>query len=406
MPDVAQYIEYDFTDHTQDEIHAKNIIDILTKSRVNVDGCCAFWEDCGPLAAFICDMLHLEGTGLTGTCVAKKKSSTQNTLCNRTANIPHCPKTSLYATKCYHIENCNDLDAAEKSIYFPAFMKFEYGAGSIGAKLVHDMKEAKEHLQSLQKKWTSEKDVFGARLGHGNSMLLMDFIGGTKHNIDVVLFKRKLMAAFVSDDGPPRKGCYTKTTCCMPSCLPNDKIGQLVTAAYQCCTGIGLISGAFNVELQMTLMGPKLIEINARMGGYNLRDIVKEVFGIDILRCVFMIACGIKPLIHKPKPRFQMMTVMCVPSVHASILKNPQTRDFFRNLHSKGTIRYFALYEDITNVDPLTQSPICNIAVTAGNVTQAKEKLLNFCKEYDLTMDDYDISYFLKDFKDNTVSQQ
>lgn len=64
----------------------------------------------------------------------------------------------------------------------------------------------------------------------------------------------------------------------MPSCLPNNKIEQLITAAYQCCTEIGLVSGVFNVEMKMTPTGPKLIEINARMGGYYLRDWIKDLW--------------------------------------------------------------------------------------------------------------------------------
>ena len=35
---------------------------------------------------------------------------------------------------------------------------------------------------------------------------------------------------------------------------------------------IGLETGVFNVELKMCPTGPRLLEINARMGGYYLRD--------------------------------------------------------------------------------------------------------------------------------------
>ena len=403
VPDVARYLEYDFTDHTQDARHAKNIIQLLLQSGVEPDGCCTFWEDCGPLAALICDTLHLEGAGWTGACIAKKKTSTHNTLCDRTADIPHFPRTYLYAERCYHIENECDLETTKIGVEFPAIIKFEYGSSAVGVKLVNDIKEAKKHLQSLQKKLTCEIDHPGIGLGHGNSMLLMNYIQGTEHDVDVVIYKRKLVAAFVSDNGPTKKGYFTETTASMPSCLPNDQIGQIVTAAYQCCTEIGLTSGAFNVEMKMTQTGPKLIEINARMGGFYVRDWIREVYGVDLLRCVFMAACGIKPLIHKPKPRCQMMGVMCVPSIHAPIFRNAQACDLFRNLHSTGHIRYNVFEDDFEDVDSETEEPICNIAVYAGDVTQAKEKLLNFCIQFNVTTDDYDVRSFLKDFKENMV---
>lgn len=403
IPDVARYLEYDFTDHTQDETHAKTIVQMLLKHGAELDGCCTFWEDCVPLAARICDMLDLDGIGLKGAMIAKKKSSTQNTLCDRTADIPHFPRTYLYAERCHHIENECDLENAEKSVEFPAIMKLEYGSSAVGVKLVHDMGEAKEHLSSLQEKLTCEEDHPGIGLGYGNSMLMMKYLEGTEHDIDVVLYNRKLVAAFVSDNGPTKKGFFTETAACMPSCLPKDKVGQIVTAAYQCCVEIGLVSGAFNVEMKMTPAGPKLIEINARMGGFYLRDWIKEIYGVDLLRCVFMTACGIKPLINKPKPRYQMMGVMCVPSVHAPIFKNSQTYDLIKNLHTMGHIRYNAIEDEIEDVDFETEEPMCNIAVHAGNVAQAKEKLLNFCTLFHLSTEEYDVNHFLGNFKENMI---
>jgi carnosine synthase len=61
-----------------------------------------------------------------------------------------------------------------------------------------------------------------------------------------------------------------------------DREGHLVTAAYQCCTEIGLVDGVFNVEMKMTKTGPKLIEINARMGGFYLRNWILTCYGIDV----------------------------------------------------------------------------------------------------------------------------
>ena len=397
VPDVAQYLEYDFTDHTHDERHAKSIVQMLLNSGVKANGCCTFCEECVPLAALICDMLHLNGAGSVGARIAKKKSCTQNTLCDRTACLPHFPQTYRYAERCCHIENDSDLDTAEKSIEFPAIIKFEYGVGGIGAKLVHDIKEAREHLKLCK------KDLSGYGLGHDNSMLLMKYIKGTQHNIDIVIYKRKLVVAFVTDFGPTKEDYFTETAECLPSCLPKDKIRQIITAAYQCSTGVGLVTGVFCVEMKMTPTGPKLIEINARMPGYQYRDWIKKVYGVDLVNCVFMTACGIKPLIHKPKPRFQMMGVMCIPSIHAMIFTNTQTKDLLKNLHCKGDIYYFAIHEEFTDVDPATQAPICNIGAIAGDVPKAKEKLLNLCTLFHLITDEYDIRHFLKDFKENIV---
>jgi phosphoribosylamine-glycine ligase len=41
--------------------------------------------------------------------------------------------------------------------------------------------------------------------------------------------------------------------------------------------------GVFNVEMKMTKTGPNLIEINARMGGFYLRNWILTCYGIALL---------------------------------------------------------------------------------------------------------------------------
>jgi carnosine synthase len=117
----------------------------------------------------------------------------------------------------------------------------------------------------------------------------MEYIEGTEHDVDIIIFQRQLIAAFVSDNGPTRQGRFTETPVLMPSCLLPDREGQLVTAAYQCCTEIGLVDGVFNVEMKMTKTGPNLIEINARMGGFYLRNWILTCYGIDLLLFIYML---------------------------------------------------------------------------------------------------------------------
>lgn len=65
IPDlVDQYIQYDSSDHTKDDEHADKIIEILEQQDIGIDGCCTFWEDCGPLAAIINEKLDLCGAGV------------------------------------------------------------------------------------------------------------------------------------------------------------------------------------------------------------------------------------------------------------------------------------------------------------------------------------------------------
>ncbi|XP_062594790.1 carnosine synthase 1-like [Saccostrea cucullata] len=394
-PKVHRYIQYDFLDHTQDEEHAQNIIEILQKQEIIIDGCCTFWEDCGPLAAIINEKMGLMGAGVSGARSAKQKSKTHQTLYSRTGDIPHFPRTHLYTEKCIHVEKAEDLPSAVAEIGLPCVLKLEFGSSAVGVKLCHDLDECTMYFNSLQNQLTCEADFPGIGLGHGNSMMVMKWLRGTEHDVDLVIYKRKLIAAFVSDNGPTRPGSFTETAACMPSCLPPDKIGQIVTAAYQCCTEVGLINGVFNVEMKMSPTGPKLIEINARMGGFYNRHWILKCYNVDMVRCAFLIACGLKPVPPKEKPSCHIMGVMCIPSQHAEVFKSQIWSETFQNAPD---ILYTLIEDDFSHATPETEEPMCNIAVCTPSRAASKEKLLMICDAFKVTNNEYDVPHYVSEF--------
>lgn len=74
---VSHFIAYDMSNHKKDDVHARNIIQLLSDLKITVDGCVTFWDDCGPLAALICELMHLNGAGYSGARTAKQKTATQ-----------------------------------------------------------------------------------------------------------------------------------------------------------------------------------------------------------------------------------------------------------------------------------------------------------------------------------------
>ena len=74
--------------------------------------CVTFWEDCGPLAAVLCESLALiGGAGACAARIAKKKSLTHNTIMSSSADrdIPHFPRTYLYGSPAYQVFNAKDI---------------------------------------------------------------------------------------------------------------------------------------------------------------------------------------------------------------------------------------------------------------------------------------------------------
>ena len=55
---------------------------------------------------------------------------------------------------------------------------------------------------------TREKDFPGIGLGFDNTLLVMEYLTGSEHDVDVIIFHGQLVAAFLSDNGPTREPFY------------------------------------------------------------------------------------------------------------------------------------------------------------------------------------------------------
>ncbi|XP_029917469.1 carnosine synthase 1-like [Myripristis murdjan] len=325
------------------------------------------------------------------------------------------PSPSSYAVPCLHVESALDLQKAAQGgqrlpgatsiglVRFPAVMKLEYGAGAVGVRKVGSLSESLAHFERIAGDLREETDYPGIGLGWGNAMTLMEYVGGTEHDVDLMLFNGQLEGAFVSDNGPTRAPTFTETAAQMPSGLAPDKRAQLIRAAYHACLGCGLRDGVYNVELKMTKLGPRLIEINARMGGFYLRDWILQLYGVDLLMAAFMIACGVRPRLPSATDlpaRGHFVGVMCVVSQHLQALRSTASPQRLRSLHQEGALWLNELAADDELIAGEYEEPFCNVGVRdTCSRERACQRLLALCQGLGLHCPPrYDLEYFLSHF--------
>ncbi|MBN3283804.1 CRNS1 synthase, partial [Polyodon spathula] len=405
---VTTFIQLDITDHKRDLENCSRICEALSEHGIRPDGCLSFWDDCVLLAALVCERLGLRTSPPQAVRTAKQKSQTHlrisdlfpdsSLLLPLPSRSIWAPSPHIYAVPCYHLESRADVEKAARLVSFPAVMKLEYGSGAVGVKRVDSAEECQAHFEKISSNLREETDYPGIGLGWGNAMTLMEYLSGTEHDVDLVLFDGQKVAAFISDNGPTRVPGFTETAAAMPSYLRPDKQAQLVEAALRCCLGCGLTDGVFNVEMKMTPTGPRLIEINARMGGFYLRDWIQVVYGADILFAAFAVACGLRPRIPEASPPLcHLIGVMCVVSQHLQALKTTASSEALRLLHSRGVIRLNQLSDRLILSD--YENPYCSVACQSQDRDAARLQLLSICQILGIDSPDYPVSYFLSDFK-------
>ncbi|XP_015444399.1 carnosine synthase 1 isoform X4 [Pteropus alecto] len=396
---VQTFIHFDVTEHRKDEENARLLAELVRARGLQLDGCFSYWDDCLVLTALLCQELGLPCSPPAAMRLAKQKSRTQLHLLCRQG--PPWPSPSLHAVPCCSLESEADVERAVRQVPLPGVMKLEFGAGAVGVRLVEDAPQCHEHFSRIVRDLQGEADHPGIGLGWGNAMLLMEFVEGTEHDVDLVVFGGQLLAAFVSDNGPTRLPGFTETAACMPTGLAPEQEAQLVQAAFRCCLGCGLLDGVFNVELKLTRAGPRLIEINPRMGGFYLRDWILELYGVDLLLAAAMVACRLRPALPAhARARGHLVGVMCLVSQHLQVLSSTASQEALQALHDGGLLRFnvFLSLEEAL-VPSEYEEPYCNVACAGSSPAEARLRLLGLCQGLGIDGPHYPVAHFLSHFK-------
>ncbi|XP_068254304.1 carnosine synthase 1 [Nyctibius grandis] len=395
---VETFLPYDSREHRRDEEHAERVAELVRARGLRPHACLSYWDDCVVLAALVCQRLGLRGNPPAAVRVAKQKSRTHEHLqrCRRGR-----PPPAAFAVPCRRLQSHGDVERAAGAVPFPAVAKLEFGAGAVGVRLVENAGQCHQHAARLWRDLRDDADHPGIGLGWGNAMLLMEYVPGTEHDVDLVLYDGRLLGAWVSDNGPTRLPAFLETAACLPSCLPADRQAQLVRAALRCCQACGLHDGVFNVELKLGPAGPRLLEINPRMGGFYLRDWIREVYGPDLLLAAVLVALGTPPVLPaRPAPRGHLVGVMCLGSEHGEALGGGGGgggMETLRELQRRGLVRLNRLFEEAAGAGEY-EEPCLSVACGAGTRAEACLRLLGLCQALGIDSPRYPVQHFLSHF--------
>jgi len=240
--------------------------------------------------------------------------------------------------------------------------------------------------EDLDSDWTG--------LSFGGEVFLMEYLDGTEHDVDIVMFQGELVAALVTDNGPTRLPYFNETCACMPSNRHPDEVRSLVSGAYQCARAASLYNGAYNVEMKYTSKGPRLIEINARLGGFYLTNWAQKVFDVNLVRCVTQVCFGIRPIVPAvfPPARTVCVGLQLYNSHHGKALrkyvpKNEQEISYeermkqnrFRQLDKEGTLVWVSMAAKLQEQPAEWEGAYANIGCSGDTHEEAAAKLLTVC---------------------------
>ncbi|HET8820252.1 MAG TPA: ATP-grasp domain-containing protein [Thermoleophilaceae bacterium] len=249
---------------------AASVLAALRHDRIRVDGVATYWEDSVSVAARVAAALGLPGNSPQSVDAARSKVRMREV----------SAELGLPTPMAQRVRSLDELYAAAAQIGFPAVVKPEFGASAMGCVRV-DSFESLPHVYRLVRDVVRpETDgIFRA----GNDLLLEEYLDGVEFDVDLVMNDGACLFSSVSQNWPTAEPSLQETGLHCPPTHSRRAVRGLVDLSIQTARAFGLARGVLHIEGKCTSGGPRIVEVNTRMGGGRIHQIVEAVWGVDLI---------------------------------------------------------------------------------------------------------------------------
>ncbi|WP_371774350.1 ATP-grasp domain-containing protein [Streptomyces sp. NBC_01438] len=177
--------------------------------------------------------------------------------------------------------------AAARAIGLPVVVKPVQGSGSLGVRLCTDLDEVAEHAGTLLAATVNERGITAP-----GRILVEEYLTGSEFSVEV--FGTEAVVTVAKHVGP--LPAFVETGHDVPAALTGEQEIALRETAVRAVRALGLGWGAAHVELRLTgTRTAQVIEVNPRLAGGMIPELVRRACGIDLVRAQVLAALGAAP---------------------------------------------------------------------------------------------------------------
>lgn len=183
-----------------------------------------------------------------------------------------------------------DVDAAvaeARRIGFPVVLKPVQGSGSLGVRKCADADETARHAAALTAATVNERGV-----AVPPDVLVEEYLHGDEYSVEV--FGSFALVVVAKHLGAPP--VFVETGHDVPAAVAQSAAGGLLRAcAERAVAALGLGWGAAHVELRLDGGEARVIEVNPRLAGGMIPELVRRAVGVDLVAAQVRAAVGLGP---------------------------------------------------------------------------------------------------------------
>ncbi len=339
---------------------AASVVDALNRAGVSPKGVLTFYEDTIATVARVAATLGLPGNPVEAVDAARSKVRTREL----------SAELGLPTPRAERVRSLDELFAAASVIGFPAVVKPEFGASAMGCVRVDDF-EALPGIYSLVRGVVDPSHDGIFRMG--NDLLLEEYLDGIEFDVDLVMHDGACVFSSVSQNWPTAEPSFQERGLHLPLDHDRRAVGRLVDLAVDTARAFGLTRGVLHVEGKCTSRGPRLVEVNARLGGGRIHEMVRAVWGVDLVEAQVRSCLGLAPNLRPSrKPQCAVVDAF-IYAPTSGRLQSLGLRDevpagcieFHLDVHA-------ALGDDVDGPDRIFSTALAEVIVVAKDLRRAR----------------------------------
>lgn len=165
------------------------------------------------------------------------------------------------------------------ALSYPAVVKPPSDSSSKGVRLVRDAGELMDHFHLLHAQRMNDR---GQALT--GEVLIETFLQGPEFSVETVTLgpgRTEVIGVTAKHLSPPP--LFVETGHDFPAAVSDETRERLAWAAVTALTAVGFDFGPAHTEVRLTAAGPVVVEINPRLAGGMIPELVRHATGIDLL---------------------------------------------------------------------------------------------------------------------------
>ena len=215
------------------------------------------------------------------------------------------------------VDSCAGAKRVANETMYPCVVKPAADSGSNGVVLVHNAQELVAHYDQLSRLKFNDREQ--AQTG---KVLVEAFLDGSEFSVETMTLGPScthVLGVTRKYLSPPPY--FVETGHDFPADIPESLQDTLKRATLTALEAVGYDFGPAHTEIRLTADGPVVIEINPRLAGGMIPELVRLATGVDVLSVVLGAAAGIP--VQLTTSRMDVASIRFITARRDGVLRHP-----------------------------------------------------------------------------------